>query len=65
MNTTVAVKPETLNLLKHIKDEMNAATFDETIRKIIVHVKKPQKSFFGALKGNKELFVREKSDRFD
>lgn len=65
MNTTIAVKPETLDLLKHIKEELDTETLDETIKKLIVNIKKPKVSMFGSIKGMKEKFVREKSDRFD
>ena len=62
--TSVSVKTETLNLLKHLKKELNAATFDETINKLALNLKKPKKSMFGALKGVKVKFVREEIDRF-
>ena len=62
--TSVAVKTETLNLLKQLKKELNAATFDETINKLAISLKKPKKSMFGALKGVKAKFVREEIDRF-
>ncbi len=65
MNTTIAVKPETLDMLKHVKDELNAETLDETIKKLVSNLKKPKTSMFGSLKNVKEKFVREKSDRFD
>ena len=62
--TSVSVKTETLNLLKQLKKELNAATFDETINKLALNLKKPKKSMFGALKRVKVKFVREDIDRF-
>lgn len=64
MTTTVAIKDETMGMLKHVKEELKAETFDETIRRLVVIMKKPKKSMFGALKGVKAEFVREELDRF-
>ena len=64
MNTTIAVKSETMNMLRHIKDELKAETFDETIRELVLNMKKPRKSMFGSLKGIKKEFLREDIDRF-
>lgn len=65
MNTTIAVKPHTLELLKKIKEELKAETFDETITRLIREKKKTSHSMFGSCKDIKEKFVREKHDRFD
>jgi len=65
MNTTIAVKPETLDMLRHIKEELKVETFDETINVIIINMKRPKKSMFGVLKGVKEEFKREEIDRFN
>lgn len=62
--TTVAVKAETLNLLKQLKKELSVATFDETINKLALNLKRPKKTMFGAIKGVKAKFVREEIDRF-
>jgi hypothetical protein len=62
--TTVAVKVETLNLLKQLKKELSAATFDETINKLALNLKRPKKTMFGSIKGVKARFVREEIDRF-
>ncbi len=62
--TTVAVKAETLNLLKQLKKELSVATFDETITKLALNLKRPKKTMFGAIKGVKAKFVREEIDRF-
>lgn len=64
MTTTVAVKDETLNMLKSIRDETGAESFDVVIRELIVMSKKPVKSFFGRFK-NLGSFKREEIDRFD
>ncbi|MBI5392538.1 hypothetical protein HZA96_01590 [Candidatus Woesearchaeota archaeon] len=65
MNTTIAVKSETLDLLKHMKDEIAVTTYDEVIKKLVLHMKKPKQSLFGSLKEIRSEFEREKSDRFD
>lgn len=67
MNTTIAVKPRTLEMLKRVKKELKAETFDETIIKLIQKEKEEAlKSLFGAGKGKmKGEFVREEIDRFD
>ncbi len=62
--TTVAVKVETLNLLKQLKKELSVTTFDETITKLALNLKRPKKTMFGAIKGVKARFVREEIDRF-
>ena len=64
MPTTIAVKNETLELLKLVRDETKSDTHDETIKKIIMQTKKPKKSLFGKYKDLKE-FKREEIDRFD
>lgn len=67
MNTTIAVKPHTLELLKKVKEDLKAETFDETILKLIQKEREEAlKSLFGAGKGKiKGEFVREEIDRFD
>ena len=62
--TTIAVKKETLDLLKHVRDELEAESYDETIRQILLKEKKPKKSMFGSLRGIGE-FKRDHRDRFD
>ncbi|MBI2130013.1 hypothetical protein HYU07_07345 [Candidatus Woesearchaeota archaeon] len=63
MSTTIAVKEETFNILKLMKQETNSETYDETIIKLVAEVKKPKKSYFGKFKGLGE-FKREEIDRF-
>ncbi len=66
MNPTIAVKPRTLEMLKKVKEELKAETFDETILKLIKGEREQAiKSLFGSLKDVKEKFVREKHNRFD
>ena len=48
-----------------MKEELEAESFDETIRMMILKMKKPKKSMFGTLKNVKVTFEREKHDRFD
>ncbi len=64
MTTTIAVKEDTLKMLKSIKEENKNDSFDETIKHLIVKTRKPAKSFFGRFKGVKS-FKREEIDRFD
>lgn len=62
--TTIAVKSETLNLLRKAKEELSAESFDEVIKDLLLESKKPKKSMFGVLKGLKSEFKREEIDRF-
>ena len=64
MQTTIAVKGETLKLLRQAKDELNADSFDAVIKNLLLETKKPKKSMFGVLKGLKKEFKREELDRF-
>ena len=63
MTTTVAIKEDTMMMLKAFKEETHAPSFDEVIRMLIVEKKKPKKSYLGALPGLGE-FQREEIDRF-
>ncbi len=62
---TVALKESTYDLLTQVKKDIKTATYDETIRKLVLLVKKPRQSYFGRLKGVSEKFKREELDRFD
>ena len=64
MATTIAVNKNTLEMLKDIKEETSAESFDETIKYLISIAKKPSKSFFGKFK-NLGTFKKEEIDRFD
>ncbi len=65
MTTTIAVKEETLELLRHVKEETKAESYDDVIRSLVLTTKRAKRSMFGALKGVKERFMREEIDRFD
>lgn len=64
MQTTIAVKGETLEMLRKAKQEFKAESFDEVIKNLLLEVKKPKKSMFGILKGLSKEFKREEIDRF-
>jgi len=64
MTTTIALGEYTLDMLKHMKNETDSVTYDETIRKLILKAKKPKESIFGIAKGLKP-FKREEYDRFE
>lgn len=64
MQTTIAVKEQTLKLLRKAKEEFKADSFDEVIKNLLRESKKPKKSMFGILKGIKKEFKREEIDRF-
>ncbi len=61
---TIALKPDTYGLLTHLKEEMDAETYDDVIKVMIVRTKKPAESMFGKLKHVKAEFKREELDRF-
>ena len=63
MVTTVAVKEETFELLRMLKKETKADSFDEAINSLLAVAKKPRKSMFGRLR-NLPQFKREEIDRF-
>ena len=63
-NTTIAVKGETLGMLRKAKEELKADSFDSVIKNLLLEAKKPKKSMFGILKGIKQEFKREELDRF-
>lgn len=61
--TTIAVKTETFDLLKHAKEQIGAETYDDLLRTLVIASKLPKKSLFGKFKKLKP-FVREEIDRF-
>jgi len=65
MQTTIAVKSETLSMLRKAKEELHADSFDEVIKNLLLEIKKPKKSMFGVLKDFHKEFKREEIDRFD
>jgi hypothetical protein len=64
MATTIAVQKETLDILKHARDEMKADSYDAVIRRMLLKEKQPKKSMLGSLRGIEE-FKRDHRDRFD
>lgn len=62
--TTIAVKSETLKMLRKAKEELKADSFDTLIKNLLLEVKKPKKSMFGVLKGFHKEFQREELGRF-
>lgn len=64
MQTTIAVKGETLKLLRKAKEDLDADSFDTVIKNLLLETKRPKKSMFGILKGLKKEFKREEIDRF-
>ena len=62
--TTIAVKDDTFDMLEHVKEQVEAQTYDETIKILILQLKKPKESMFGKLKEIKEEFKRGDLDRF-
>ncbi len=63
-STTIAVKSETMKMLHRAKEELNAESFDEVIKSLLLEAKQPKKSMFGVLKGLQKGFKREEIDRF-
>lgn len=64
MGATVALKEETFELLRMLKEETRAASFDEAINSLLSIAKKPKRSMFGRFKNLPE-FRRDELDRFD
>ena len=62
--TTIAVKSETLKMLRKAKEESHLDSFDSLIKNLLLEAKKPKKSMFGVLKGLNKEFQREEIDRF-
>ena len=60
--STIAVTPQTLELLKHAREEANARSYDELLRILVLRTKKPKEDLFGKFKDLKE-FRREEIDR--
>lgn len=65
MNTTIALKQETMEMLKQVKVELEIETFDELVKKLVLYLKKPRQSMFGVMGEIKAKFEREEIDRFD
>jgi predicted CopG family antitoxin len=63
MTTTIAVQEDTIEMLKTMKEQVHAKSFDEIIRQLIMKAKKPKIPLYGIAKNTPE-FVREEIDRF-
>lgn len=48
MPTSIQVPPETLGLLKRLKAELMAQTYDEALRKLLAKRRRTPESLFGA-----------------
>lgn len=64
MLSTIAVKDETLEMLKILKEEKKAKNFDEVIKMVLSKPKQFEKSYFGKFKGLGK-FKREEIDRIN
>ena len=66
MTTTIQIQDETLELLKKVKEENHASSYDEAIRKIVI-LQVKEKSMGGYLgsRPSKQLMkgLRDKHDR--
>lgn len=62
---TIALKENTYELLRQVKEESKSETFDDLIRALVLARKKSQSSMFGVLKGVKREFQREEIDRIN
>ncbi len=62
--TTIQVKDDVLEMLNRLKKELNAGSYDETIRYLFKKAKRMDKSYFGKYP-KLESFQREEIDRFD
>jgi predicted CopG family antitoxin len=49
MVTTIQIDEKTLLLLKKLKEELNASSYDEAITNVVVKHMKPKKSMAGSL----------------
>ncbi len=62
--TTIHVKDDVLEMLDRLKTEIDAKSYEETIRYLLKKAKKMDKSYFGRCP-RLESFQREEIDRFD
>jgi len=59
---TIALKEQTFNLIKELKEKEKAGSFDKLIIELIMHKEKIPKSMFGALKGKTKSFTRKERE---
>ena len=65
MVTTIQINERTLVLLKKLKEEMNALSYDEAINRMVLKKENSIKGIFGR-KSTKQILnnLRDKNDRF-
>lgn len=59
MSTTIQVSGTTRQMLEMVKNRMGAASFEETLHKMLEDKLGTPKSMFGVLKGKMRPFTRE------
>jgi len=64
MSTTIMVREDLMKMLTKLKEETNAKSYDELIRRLLKRAKRLDKTHFGTLP-DVESFEREEIDRFD
>ena len=66
MPTTIQIGERTLKILKKVKDEINAASYDEAINKIVTMRAKESLAGYLGRKPVKEILkgLRDEKDRF-
>ena len=68
MSTTIQVNEDTVDVLKILRDQMNASSYDALIKVLIEKAMKPKKSLwgYGGKKTMKDILkdLRDKSDRY-
>ncbi|MBI2044997.1 hypothetical protein HYT23_02985 [Candidatus Pacearchaeota archaeon] len=70
MVTTIQVDEKTILLLKKLKEQLEASSYDEAITKVAIRHMKPQKSMAGSLKRytgalSKEDILKDLRDKND
>ena len=59
---TIALKENTFNLIRDLKEKEKISSFDKLIIELIMHKEKIPKSMFGALKGKAKPFTRKERE---
>ncbi len=59
---TIALKENTFNLIKELKQKEKISSFDKLIIELIMHKEKIPKTMFGALKGKTKPFTRKERE---
>ena len=62
MSTTIAVKDDTLEMLRSLKADLGTESLDATIKQLVAKAKRPEKPLFGRFR-NLGTFRREEIDR--